>query len=65
MRAFGLVWSGLFFSFTAAAGSISLTADTAPPDPNDEITVWVHTDAPLLFMNIGLHCKWGCDYHIG
>lgn len=40
---------------TTSAGTISLVADTTLPDPNDEITVWVHTDEPLLFMAIGIY----------
>ncbi|MCE5186299.1 MAG: hypothetical protein LLF76_09265 [Planctomycetaceae bacterium] len=52
MRTIGVVWSCLLFSFAAAAASISLTADTTMPDPNDEVTVWVHTDEPLLFMQL-------------
>lgn len=52
MKAFWVVWSCLFLSFFSSAGTISLTADTSPPDPNEEITVWVHTDEPLLFMEL-------------
>jgi hypothetical protein len=55
MKAFGVVWACLFLSYFSSAGTISLTADTSPPDPNDEITVWVHTDEPLLFMQLGVY----------
>jgi hypothetical protein len=40
---------GTFLS-TFSKGEISLLAETTPPDPNEEITVWVHTDEPLLFL---------------
>jgi hypothetical protein len=55
MKAFGVVWSCLFLSYFSSAGTISLTADTSPPDPNEEITVWIHTDEPLLFMQLGVY----------
>jgi hypothetical protein len=56
MKAFWVIWSCLFLSFMAAAGSISLSTDIelpAPaPDPNAVITVWIHSDAPVFFMNV-------------
>jgi hypothetical protein len=52
MKAFVVVCACLLLSCFSSAGTISLTADTSPPDPNDEITVWVHTDEPLLFMEL-------------
>jgi hypothetical protein len=45
----------LLLSCCALSGTISLTADTTLPDPNDEVTVWVHTDEPLLFMSLGVY----------
>lgn len=46
----------LFFPAVMFAGTVSLSTDTelpAPnPDPNEVITVWVNTDAPLFFMNL-------------
>jgi hypothetical protein len=41
--------------YTVSAGTVSLVADITPPDPNDEITIWVHTDEPLLFMELGVY----------
>lgn len=40
---------------TASAGTISLVADTTLPDPNDEITVWVHTDEPLMCLGLAVY----------
>jgi hypothetical protein len=57
MKAFWVVWSFLFISFSSIAGTISLIADTTLPDPNDEITVWVHTDEPLLFMSLDAYVR--------
>jgi hypothetical protein len=41
--------------WTVSAGTISLVADTTLPDPNDEITVWVHTDEPLFCMGLAAY----------
>jgi len=35
--------------------AIYLACDTNTPDPNDEVTVWVHSDAPLFAMGIGIY----------
>jgi parallel beta-helix repeat protein len=35
--------------------AIYLTCDTNTPDPNDEITVWVHSEAPLFAMGMGIY----------
>ncbi len=46
----------LLFSCWTLAGTITLSTDInlpAPnPDPNEVITVWIHSDAPLFFMNM-------------
>jgi hypothetical protein len=53
------VWVALCIgavAITASAGTITLSADIelpAPdPDPNQVITVYFHSDAPILFMNL-------------
>jgi hypothetical protein len=47
------------FSWCTFAGTISLSTDIslpAPnPDPNEEITAWIHTDESLLFMSLGVY----------
>lgn len=55
MKASFVVSICLVSSCFSSAGTISLIADTSPPDPNDEITVWVHTDEPLLYMQLGVY----------
>ena len=51
-----IVCGYLFLSYRAFAGTITLSTDidlpALAPDPNDEITVWLHSDVPLLFMNM-------------
>jgi hypothetical protein len=37
---------------TVSAQTIWLTADTNMPDPNQEVTVYVHTDTPLFIMEV-------------
>ena len=54
MRAMYIVLMGAFLS-TVSRGEISLVAETTPPDPNEEITVWVHTDEPLFCMELGIY----------
>ncbi len=44
---------GLFS--TVSMAQISLIADTNNPDPNEEITVYVHTDTPLFCMGLGIY----------
>ena len=50
------LYSYLLLSCCVLAGSISLSTDIelpAPaPDPNEDITVWINTDAPLFYMNM-------------
>jgi hypothetical protein len=36
----------------SGAGEIYLTCDVNSPDPNEEVTVYVHTDTPLLWMGL-------------
>jgi sugar lactone lactonase YvrE len=38
------------FVCTVSAGSISLVCDNNMPDPNEEVTVYVHTDTPLFAL---------------
>ncbi|HOK97120.1 MAG TPA: hypothetical protein PKW71_13460, partial [Anaerohalosphaeraceae bacterium] len=40
---------------TVSAGTISLVADTTLPDPNDEITIWVQTDEPLMCLGLAVY----------
>ena len=35
--------------------AIYLTCDVNTPEPNDEVTIWVHSDTPLLAMGIGIY----------
>lgn len=49
-----LVWMGAL-ACAAWAGEIWLSAEPNSPDPNEEVTVWVHTDEPLLFMELGAY----------
>jgi hypothetical protein len=42
------------FASTVSSGAISLVADTNIPEPNEEITVYVQTDAPLFAMGLGI-----------
>lgn len=40
---------------TASGGTISLITDTTLPDPNDEITVWVYADEPLMCLGLAAY----------
>ena len=45
----------LFIINSASASSIWLTSDSNEvPEPNQEVTVWVHTDTPLLCMQTAI-----------
>ena len=35
--------------------AIYLTCDDNTPEPNDEVTIWVHSDTSLLAMGIGIY----------
>jgi hypothetical protein len=35
--------------------AIYLTCDNNTPEPNDEVTIWIHSDSPLLVMDIGIY----------
>jgi hypothetical protein len=40
----------VYISMVAYGGSISLSGDGYIPEPNDEVTVQIETDASLLYM---------------
>ncbi|MEN6386785.1 MAG: hypothetical protein ABFD79_16520 [Phycisphaerales bacterium] len=43
------------FAGGALAGEITLITDTNNPDPNEEVTIYVHTDTPLFAMGTGIY----------
>ncbi len=42
-------------ALSVSAGTISLIPDNNNPDPNEEVTVWVHTDTPLFALGLGVY----------
>jgi hypothetical protein len=59
MRAVWLALCIATVAITAPAGTITLlTVIELPapnPDPNQVITVWIYSDAPLFFMNLTIN----------
>jgi hypothetical protein len=43
------------FVFSVSASTISLIPDNNNPDPNEEVTVYVHTDTPLFALGLGVY----------
>jgi len=51
----------LIFAVSAWPNQISLICDNNNPDPNEEITVYIHTTAPLFALGAAIYIEGNCE----